>query len=212
MTIFVLSMLIVRHHLLQYCCKLFRHFCKPVADWEIITRSSANIRQFNTVSCNLIGSHSGVNISGRSERNRLNSRGLSTQPCFTPTLDLIGGDKKPSTLIRYKTLLYILSMILIKLPHIPFFISLYSSAFLQTVSKADLKSTKQTYNFDFAALLIYLSMIFFIVKMWSKVLCFSLYAIWQFGIRLLCSENFFSLSCRTVINNLDKLTATAIPL
>ena len=49
------------------------------------------------------GSHESSKILGKSDKCRLNSSGLRTHPCFSPTQGTIGGDSKLSIFTRYCT-------------------------------------------------------------------------------------------------------------
>ena len=66
-----------------------------MADSESMTRSSANERDDKFKESIFIGKQVLSKILCISFTNRLKSRGLRLQPCFTPTFDLIGGENSP---------------------------------------------------------------------------------------------------------------------
>ena len=102
-TTLVLDRLIVSCHFAQYLLRRFKQFCNPSSDSDNRTTSSANIRQFNFSLLMETGAQDSSNISGKSDKYKLNKIGLSTQPCLTPTVDENGVEYVPLTL----TLLYI---------------------------------------------------------------------------------------------------------
>ena len=144
-------------------------FCRPEAVSDNKTTSSANMRQLSLNWFIDTGSHESSKIWGKSDKYKLNSSGLRTQPCFTPTQDSIGGDSKLSIFTRYCTSEYMFWIIDRKLPPMSYLSSLKNNAFRQTVSKADLKSTKQANRYRRGSWLMNLSIMLLRVSMWSVV-------------------------------------------
>ena len=87
---------------------------------------------------------------------RLNNKGLSTQPCFKPTVEAKGMEIPSWSFTEYCPFLNMFWMVLRKLPQMCNWDNLWNSAWRNMLSKAALKSTRQKINIPARAIYIFI--------------------------------------------------------